>query len=84
MAARKLQSTLHIPSAYLVPHLCTSRNRPDTEEGLRRRRALREHIREDAGVDQPDPEREARARPQDSDKEASAAERPNKDLGGQQ
>lgn len=83
MAARKLQSTPPVPLVCPASHPCPSRNRQNPEESLRRRRALREYIREDAGVDQPDPEREARARPQDPDKEASAAARPNKDLGSQ-
>ncbi len=60
-----------------------SRDRPDAEESSGGRRALREHIRQDASVDEPDPEGKTGDGPEDSDQEVATDAGPNQDLGGQ-
>lgn len=60
-----------------------SRDRPDVEESCGGSRALREHIRQDASVDEPNPEGKTGNGPEDSDQEAATNARPNQDLGGQ-
>ena len=55
----------------MLIHEVHSRNRPDLEEGRGGRRALREYIREDAGVNQPDTEGEAGDGPEDANQETT-------------
>ena len=64
--------------------LLTSRNRPDAQESRGGCRALREHIREDAGLDESNAEGEARNRLEDTDQEAAAVTRSDKDVDSQQ
>ena len=68
----------------MLNHSSYSRNRPYLEKGLGRRRALREHIRQDAGVHKPDAEGEAGDRLEDADQETPAIAGPNQDVGSEQ
>ena len=72
MAARKLQGTPSIASLLYLPATDRARhprsgNRPNIEEGRRRCRAIRRHLRQDAELDQPDTEGEAGDGSQDAD-----------------
>lgn len=72
---------LHLFNFY---HIFHSRNWPHTKEGRRRRRGLREHIWEDAGLYKPDAEGETGDRLENTNKEAPAVTRPDQGLGSKQ
>ncbi len=80
----KVSHTLqHISFETLTP-LLRSRDRPHLEEGLGRRRGLREHIRQDAGLHKSDAKGEAGDGFEDTNQEAATTARPNQDVGREQ